>query len=188
MNRCHWVTDDPLYIHYHDTEWGRPVYDDQKLFEMLTLEGAQAGLNWITILKRRESYRQAFDYFDVEKISHYDEKKISELLHNKNIIRNNMKIRSVISNSKAFIQIQKQYGSFAKFLWGFVNGHPIINEWDSPADVPTQTELSKQISKELKNNGFSFVGPTIIYSYMQAVGLVNDHLLTCFCHPYNKAR
>jgi len=182
MNRCDWVTDDLLYIHYHDFEWGRPVFDDQKLFEMLTLEGAQAGLNWLTILKRRENYRVAFDHFDVEKIARYGEEKVQELLGNEGIIRNERKIRSTIRNAQAFIEIKKKYGSFSTFLWGFVDGQPIKNDWKTSADVPSQTELSHKISKELKRHGFSFVGPTIVYAYMQAVGLVNDHIQSCFCY------
>ncbi|MEK6454212.1 DNA-3-methyladenine glycosylase I [Caldifermentibacillus hisashii] len=182
MNRCDWVTDDLLYIQYHDFEWGRPVFDDQKLFEMLTLEGAQAGLNWLTILKRRENYRVAFDHFDVQKIAHYGEEKVQELLGNEGIIRNERKIRSTIRNAQAFIEIKKKYGSFSTFLWGFVDGQPIKNHWKTSADVPSQTELSRKISKELKRHGFSFVGPTIVYAYMQAVGIVNDHIQSCFCY------
>lgn len=186
MNRCDWVTDDPIYLDYHDYEWGVPVFDDRKLFEMLTLEGAQAGLSWITILKRRENYRRAFDSFDVHKISQYTEEKIQSLLQNDSIIRNDKKIRSVIKNAQHFIEIQKDYGSFAVYLWSFVNNKQIINYWATIQDVPTQTELSQKISKELKKKGFSFVGPVIIYSYLQAVGLINDHILSCDCHPNNR--
>lgn len=186
MMRCDWVLeDDSLYIDYHDNEWGRPVYDDHLLFELLTLEGAQAGLSWITILKRREHYRNAFDYFNIEKVACYDEKIVQTLLHNKGIIRNEKKIKSTINNARQIMKIQNEFGSFSTYLWNFVDGEPIINHWKTDKEVPAQTELSKKISKDLKNRGFSFVGPTIIYSYMQAVGIVNDHILTCFCHPAN---
>src|SRR5690625_44533 len=179
-NRCAWVTEDPLYIQYHDEEWGipygqleNPPYDaeDQYLFEMLSLEGAQAGLSWLTILKRRENYRLAFDHFDVELISHYDDTKLNELRENPGIIRNRLKIKSVVNNAKAFQQVQQEYGSFSRYLWGYVNGKPIINRWKTAADVPAFTDLSTRLSKDLKKRGFSFVGPTICYAFMQAVGL-----------------
>lgn len=185
MKRCHWVTNDLDYISYHDNEWGKPIRDDRKLFELLTLEGAQAGLSWITILKRREHYRKAFDNFDINKIQLYSEDKVVELLHNEGIIRNQLKIRSVINNAKKYSKIQEEFGSFSNYIWAFVDGKPIINEWKSGEEVPVNTELSIKISKDLKKRGFSFVGPTIIYSYLQAAGLVNDHLISCFCHPNN---
>lgn len=183
MNRCGWVTNDPVYIHYHDHEWGIPVYEDQKLFEMLSLEGAQAGLNWITILKRRENYKKAFDQFNIDIVANYSEEKIQSLLQNPEIIRNEKKIRSVVKNARLVIEIQKDFGSFSNFLWNYVNDQPIINHWSKDEEVPANTTLSKKISNDLRKKGFSFVGPTIIYSFMQAIGMVNDHLITCFCHP-----
>lgn len=185
MKRCQWVTDNPLYIEYHDNEWGKPIYNDRIFFEMLTLEGAQAGLSWITILKRRENYRQVFDNFNYEVVAHYSEENIQELLHYEGIIRNEKKIRATVQNAIAFIHIRNQYGSFSDYIWSFSDHKSIINNWESQEEVPTQTELSKMISKDLKKRGFSFVGPTIIYSFLQATGIVNDHLLTCFCHPRN---
>lgn len=178
--RCDWVTDDPLYIEYHDEEWGIPVHDDKNLFEMLILEGAQAGLSWITILKKREYYKEAFDDFDYELIVTYDEGKIEELLANKNIIRNKLKINAAISNAKAFIKVQKEFGSFDKYIWQFVNGSTITNKWSRIEDVPTQTKESEVMSKDLKKRGFKFIGPVICYSFMQAVGMVNDHTIDCF--------
>ena len=183
MNRCDWVTKEPLYIEYHDKEWGVPVYDDQKLFEMLCLEGAQAGLSWWTILQKRENYREAFDQFDAEKIAQYPEEKIQALKENPGIVRNKLKIQSVVTNAQSFLRIQKEYGSFSNYIWGFVDHRPIINEWKSIKEVPVTTELSVAMSKKLKKDGFKFVGGTICYSYMQAVGMVNDHTLECFCHP-----
>lgn len=178
--RCSWVTDDPLYIRYHDEEWGRPVHHDRKLFEMLTLEGQQAGLSWITILKRRESYREAFAGFDPKIISRYDQEKIEELLNNEGIIRNRRKIESVVTNAKAFLEIQQEFGSFDAYIWQFTGGSPINNHFESHRDVPAYTERSEQMSKALKKKGFSFVGPTICYAFMQAVGMVNDHTKDCF--------
>lgn len=185
MKRCDWVTNDPLYIKYHDEEWGVPVFDDNKLFEFITLEGAQAGLSWITILKRREYYREAFCQFQIEEVARFSEEKVDQLMRNEKIIRNEKKIRSTITNARAILKIKKQYGSFSTYIWSFVDGKPIINHWTSNWEVPVQTELSKKMSKELKKHGFSFVGPITMYSLMQAVGMVNDHLLTCFCHPEN---
>lgn len=182
MQRCSWVTDDPLYIQYHDEEWGRPVYDDQHLFEMLSLEGAQAGLSWITILRRRENYRHAFDYFDPQVIQHYDEMRIQTLLQNAGIIRNQLKIRSVISNAKAFILVQKEFGSFHNYLWQFVDNEPILNDWQSATEVPASTKESELLSKDLKKRGFKFVGPVICYAFMQAIGMVNDHEEKCYLH------
>ncbi|UYO99497.1 DNA-3-methyladenine glycosylase I [Oceanotoga sp. DSM 15011] len=180
MNRCDWVTNDEIYIKYHDEEWGIPVHDDRKLFEMLILEGAQAGLSWITVLKKRENYRKAFDNFDYNKIANYDDKKIDELLKNSGIIRNKRKINSAINNSKIFIKIINEFDSFDKYLWSFVNFKPIKNNFNTIEDVPSKTELSDKISKDLKKRGMSFVGSTIIYSYLQAVGVVDDHIKSCF--------
>ncbi|MCF3944840.1 DNA-3-methyladenine glycosylase I [Oceanobacillus alkalisoli] len=182
VTRCSWVTDEPIYIVYHDEEWGRPVHDDRKFFEMITLEGAQAGLSWITILKRRENYRKAFDDFNVERISRYSESKIEELLQDAGIIRNRKKIESVIRNAQAFLRIQEEFGSFNAYIWQFVGGKPIVNHWDKQEDVPTKTKESEAMSKELKKRGFTFVGPTILYAFMQATGMVNDHTKECFLH------
>lgn len=178
--RCAWVTDDPIYIHYHDHEWGVPIYDDQQLFEFLILEGAQAGLNWLTILKRREQYRIAFDHFDAEKIAQYDDKKYQAILTDSGVIRNRLKIQSTITNAQAYLKIKNEYNSFSDYVWGFVNHEPIINKWQQHKDIPTTTEISDALSKDLKKRGFKFVGSTICYAYMQAVGMVNDHLTTCF--------
>ncbi|MDN4491951.1 DNA-3-methyladenine glycosylase I [Ureibacillus aquaedulcis] len=183
MNRCDWVTKEPLYIEYHDKEWGVPIYDDQKLFEMLCLEGAQAGLSWWTILQKRENYREAFDHFDAEKIVQYTEEKLQALKENPGIVRNKLKIQSVVTNAQVFLRIQKEFGSFSNYIWGFVDHQPIINEWKSIKEVPATTEISDEMSKKLKKEGFKFVGSTICYSYMQAVGMVNDHILECCCHP-----
>lgn len=178
--RCEWVTDEQVYRDYHDHEWGVPVHDDRHLFEMLSLEGAQAGLSWITILKRRENYRKAFDNFDPKIVSIYDESKIEELRQNKGIIRNKLKIRSVITNAEAFIKVQEEFGSFDEYLWAFVGGKPIFNDWKSHADVPAATKESEALSKDLRKRGFKFVGPVICYAFMQAVGLVNDHTRECY--------
>nr|WP_217988467.1 DNA-3-methyladenine glycosylase I [Paucisalibacillus globulus] len=179
--RCEWVPeDDLLYRDYHDNEWGRPVHDDQQLFEMLILEGAQAGLSWITILRRRENYREAFDQFDPIIISNYDEDDIQSLKNNEGIIRNERKIRSVVANAKAFLKIKEEFGSFDTYIWSFVGGKPIINHWKSSGEVPAQTERSQAMSKDLKKRGFNFVGPTICYAYMQATGMVNDHTEECY--------
>lgn len=180
--RCPWCGNDALYVAYHDKEWGVPVHDDRKLFEMLILEGMQAGLSWITILKKRESFRTAFDNFDPEKVTRYDGEKIAELLENPNIIRNRLKINSAVTNAKAFLEIQTQFGSFDKFIWGFVNGKPEMHFYKTLAEIPAKTPLSDEISRELKRRGFKFVGSTIVYSFMQAVGMVNDHLVSCFRH------
>lgn len=183
MERCSWVKlTEPIYVKYHDEEWGIPVFDDQQLFEMLCLEGAQAGLNWLTILKRREGYRQAFDYFDVEKIVQYDEAKLEALKQDERIIRNRLKIASVVTNAKSYVNIQQKHGSFSNYIWSFVEHKPIINRWERIEDVPVTTEISDRMSKQLKKDGFKFVGSTICYAYMQAVGLVNDHTTNCFCY------
>tara|TARA_B110000003_G_scaffold111433_1_gene114052 strand:+ start:1282 stop:1842 length:561 start_codon:yes stop_codon:yes gene_type:complete len=179
-NRCSWCGDDPLYIRYHDEEWGVPLYDDQALFECLILETFQAGLSWITVLKKRENFRDAFDYFDYHKIATYDEKKIESLLQNCGIIRNKLKINAVITNAKYFLKIQNEFGSFRKYIWGFVNENSIKNNFQTTSEYPVKTSLSESISKDLKNRGFKFVGPTIIYAFMQASGMVNDHLESCF--------
>jgi len=171
--------DTPIYIDYHDHEWGRPVHDDRKLFEMLILEGAQAGLSWITVLKKRAAYREAFDGFDPAKIALYDSAKIESLLANAGIIRNRLKINAAIVNARLFLAIQERYGSFDKFIWGYVDHKPIVGHWKKLEDIPITTRVSDQISKDLKKMGFKFVGSTIIYSFMQAVGMVNDHLGSC---------
>lgn len=185
MSRCGWVTDDPLYIDYHDKEWGRAVHEDRHLFEMLTLEGAQAGLSWITILKRRENYREAFDAFHVEVISQYGVERIEELLQNSGIIRNRRKVESVIRNANAFLKVQAEFGSFDAYIWKFVGGKPIVNHWQSNDEVPAITEESEAMSKDLKKRGFNFVGPTICYAFMQATGMVNDHTQECFLMKKN---
>lgn len=180
LSRCAWAGEDELYCRYHDEEWGVPVHDDGKLFEMLILEGMQAGLSWITILRKRENYRRAFDGFDIDKILAYDDTKLDALMQDPGIVRNRLKIRSVVTNAKAFRAIQKEHGSFDRFLWAYVGGKPIRNAWRHMSEVPATTELSDRISKDLKKYGFKFVGSTIIYAYMQAVGLVNDHVEGCF--------
>jgi DNA-3-methyladenine glycosylase I len=183
MKRCQWVTDDPIYIKYHDEEWGVPVWDDRKLFEFILLEGAQAGLSWITILKRREGYRKAFENFNPKKIARFTDEKLQKLGENRSIIRNRLKIEAARKNARAFLKIQEEFGSFSKYQWSFVSGEPIQNRWKKHEDIPTETNLSKTISKDLKKRGFQFVGPTIIYAHMQAVGMVDDHLTTCFRYP-----
>ena len=180
--KCDWCLGDPLYENYHDTEWGVPVYDDQKLFEFLTLEGLQAGLSWITILRKRRNFSTAFDGFDYNKVARYSDQKKIELMNDKGIIRNRLKIDAAVSNAQAYIGIQKRYGSFSQFIWGFTAGKPLVNTFKSLDEVPPLTPLAEKISKVLKNEGFKFVGPTIIYSHMQATGMVNDHLVDCFRH------
>ena len=179
-NRCGWCGADPLYVAYHDEEWGVPVYDDQVLFEFLILEGAQAGLSWSTILKKREGYHRAFDGFDVEKVARYDGIKISALLTDPGIVRNQLKIGSAVTNAQAFLNIQDERGSFSDYIWSFVDGRPIQNSWRSLAEIPAKTPLAEALSKDLKKQGFRFVGPTITYAHMQATGMVNDHLVDCF--------
>ncbi len=181
--RCSWAGSDPLYQQYHDQEWGVPNSDDDSLFEFLILEGAQAGLAWITVLRKREGYRKAFDHFNVRKIARYSDKKIEKLLENPQIIRNRLKVNSARANARAFLEVQKDFGSFTHYLWSYVDFRPIQNRWSSMAEVPAQTELSKRISKDMKKRGFNFVGPTIIYALMQATGMVNDHTADCFRHP-----
>lgn len=178
--RCEWCGQDPLYVQYHDEEWGVPVYDDQQLFAKLILDGAQAGLSWITILRKRESYWAAFDQFDPEKIARYDEAKIASLLQNPGIVRNRLKVQSAVKNARAYLDILQQEGSFGAFLWQFVDGQPIHNEWRSLRELPAETAVSQAMSKALKKRGFTFVGSTICYAFMQAVGMVNDHVVDCF--------
>lgn len=180
LSRCGWVTDDPLYIEYHDKEWGVPEYDDARLFEFLILETFQAGLSWLTVLKKRENFRRAFDNFDYRKIAGYSDAKVQELITDKGIIRNQRKILATISNAQAFIKVQEEYGSFNDYIWGFVDHKPIQNAWKSVDEVPANTPLSDKISKELKKQGFKFVGSTVIYAHMQATGMVNDHTVDCF--------
>lgn len=182
INRCEWCLSNPNYIIYHDKEWGVPVHDDKKLFEFLVLEGAQAGLSWLTILKRREGYRKAFCRFDPKKVAKLGEKDIQRLMKDSGIIRHEGKIRATIGNAKAFLTIQKEFGSFDAYSWRFVNGTPIINRWTSLKQIPATTTESDTFSKDLKKRGFKFVGSTIIYAHMQAVGMVNDHLFKCFRH------
>lgn len=179
--RCGWVSDDPLYIEYHDTEWGRPEYDDQKLFEMLCLEGAQAGLSWITVLKKRKHYRKVFDNFDPHKIAQYDDKKREQLLNDAGIIRNKLKVNAFIVNAQQYLEITKTQ-SFKDYVWQFVGGKPIKNNWKSLKEVPVTTPESDAMAKQLKKDGFKFVGSTICYAYMQATGMVNDHVQECFLH------
>jgi DNA-3-methyladenine glycosylase I len=180
--RCAWPGDDPLLLSYHDEEWGVPLHDDRTHFEYLLLDGAQAGLSWITILRRREAYWEAFDGFDPRLVAGYGEEKIAQLLSNEGIIRNRLKVNSAVQNARAFLRVQEEFGSFDSYIWDFVDGRPIQNTWPEIASIPAKTPLSEQISKDLKKRGFSFVGPTIIYAYMQAAGLVNDHVTACFRH------
>lgn len=186
-SRCGWCGDDPLYVAYHDEEWGVPVFDDRTLFEFLVLEGAQAGLSWSTILRKREGYRRLFDGFDAEKVARYDEAKVAELLADPAIVRNRAKVAASIANARAFLAVQAELGSFADYIWRFTDGVPIQNRWRSLAEIPATTPLAETISRDLKRRGFSFVGPTIVYAHMQATGMVNDHLVTCFRHAEVKA-
>lgn len=186
IQRCAWTTDDPMYIKYHDEEWGVPIHDDQRLFEFLLLEGVQAGLSWITILKKREHYRKVFDQFDALKIAEYDEDKICELLHDPGIIRNRKKVEAAITNAKAYLLIQREFGSFAAYIWQFVGGSPIRNHWLDSKSVPATTSESVAMSRDLKKRGFRFVGPTICYAFMQATGMVNDHTTDCFLYDRDK--
>jgi len=180
--KCSWATSKPLDEKYHDEEWGMPLYDDELLFEFLILEGAQAGLSWSTILAKRENYRKAFDQFDAKKIAKYDQKKIDELLVNSGIVRNKLKINATITNANVFLEIQKEYGSFSKYIWDFVDGKPIQNHWKTREEVPANTAISDHMSKTLKKRGFKFIGTTICYAFMQATGMVNDHTTDCFRH------
>lgn len=178
-NRCSWAGKTQIYIDYHDKEWGRPIHDDKKLFEMLILESMQAGLSWITILKKRENYRAAFDGFDADKMSLYDDQKIEELMVNPGIIRNRLKINAAINNAKQFLEVQNTYGSFDKMIWSYVNDTPVVGGWKTVEEAPATTVLSDIISKDLKKMGFKFLGSTTVYAFMQAVGIVNDHITTC---------
>ena len=182
-NRCFWVSDSQLYRDYHDNEWGVPVYEDQILFEFLILETFQAGLSWITILNKRENFRKAFDNFDFQKIAEYSESKYTSLLQDAGIIRHKLKIRSAIINAQLFMEVQKEFGSFSNFIWSYVAGKPIMNRFQKREDVPATTPLSDKISKDLKKRGFKFVGSTVIYAYLQAIGLVNDHSIDCYKYP-----
>ena len=177
---CSWPKEDPLLTKYHDTEWGVPLHNDKKLFEFLILEGFQAGLSWLTILRKRENFRKAFDIFDFNKVAKYDQKKINSLLEDSGIIRNRLKIESSIINARAFIEVRKEFGTFNKYIWNFTGGKPIHNRYESLKEIPAKTELSDMISKDLKRRGFKFVGSTIVYAHMQATGMVNDHIRTCF--------
>lgn len=178
--RCDWAGDDPFYIAYHDQEWGRPVHNDRELFELLILEGAQAGLSWITILRKREGYRKAFDQFDPEIVAGYDQAKLEALRQDPGIIRNQLKIRSAVQNASAFLKVQEEFGSFNDYICGFVDHRPIQNAWKTLSQLPAATPLSEKISKDLKKRGFNFVGPTIVYAFMQSIGMVNDHTTDCF--------
>ncbi|MCL2616502.1 MAG: DNA-3-methyladenine glycosylase I [Defluviitaleaceae bacterium] len=179
---CPWAGDSAIYIDYHNNEWGRPIHDDRKLFEMLILEGMQAGLTWITVLKKRDAFREAFDGFDPCKVALYDHAKIEELMANKGIIRNRLKMNSAVTNAKLFLKVVEKHGSFDKFIWGYVGYKPITGHWERIEDIPATTPVSDRISKDLKKMGFKFVGSTIIYAYMQATGMVNDHLVDCFAY------
>ena len=180
--RCPWATSDPLYVTYHDEEWGVPLHDDRRLFEMLVLEGAQAGLSWLTILRRREGYRRAFDRFDPQAVAHYGPREVERLLADEGIIRNRLKIESAINNARAFLAVQEAFDSFDSYIWRFVDGRPTRNAWTKLEEVPAQTAVSNAMSKDLRKRGFTFVGPTICYAHMQATGMVNDHLIGCFRH------
>lgn len=180
--RCAWCGTDPLYLRYHDEEWGVPVYDDHRLFEMLVLDGAQAGLSWLTILRKRENYRQAFDHFDPELIARYDEQRIGQLLANPGIVRNRLKIEAAVKNAKAYLTLQERHGALGPFLWRYVDGAPRQNAWRSLAEAPARTVEAEAMSRDLKRLGFAFVGPTICYAFMQAAGMVNDHTTHCFRH------
>ncbi|MFW9777383.1 MAG: DNA-3-methyladenine glycosylase I [Candidatus Heimdallarchaeota archaeon] len=180
LKRCEWTGTDPLMIEYHDKEWGVPVHDDKVLYEFLVLEGAQAGLSWSTILKRREGYRHAFEAFDIQKVAQFDDKNIERLQQDSGIIRNKLKIKSAIINAQRFIKVQEEFGSFDNYQWGFVDHQPIQNSFKTLSEIPATTELAERFSKDLKKRGFSFVGPTICYAHLQATGVVNDHLTYCF--------
>lgn len=184
--RCPWPRDDSLMIKYHDKEWGRPVHSDKKIFEFLILEGFQAGLSWRTILYKRENFKRAFDNFDFNKIAKYDKTKINSLMKDSGIVRNKLKIKAAIKNAKAFIKIRGEFGTFSKYIWGFVKGKPIINKFRSLKELPARTELSDRISDDLRERGFKFVGSTIIYAHTQATGMVNDHLISCFVNKVDK--
>lgn len=181
--RCGWAQKNELMAKYHDEEWGNPLHDEQKLFEFLILEGMQAGLSWLTILNKRENFRLAYDNFDVQKVAGYDQQKVEELMSDSGIIRNRQKIDASINNAKRFLEVAEEFGSFNHYIWNFIGHQPIVNHWEKLSELPAKTELSDFISADLKRRGFKFVGSTIIYAHMQATGMVNDHLTSCFCHP-----
>jgi len=187
MKRCDWANSNPLEIKYHDEEWGVPVHDDRLLFELLILEGAQAGLSWATILQKRLGYLKAFDNFDARKVARYSDAKKEKLLQDSGIVRNKLKVNAAVVNAKCFLAVQKEYGSFDAYIWSFVNGKPVHNRWKKMSDVPTSTPEAEAMSKDLKKKGFKFVGATTCYAYMQAVGMVNDHFVSCFRHVEVKA-
>lgn len=187
ITRCAWVNEDPVYIAYHDNEWGKPLRDDLRLFELLMLEGMQAGLSWYTVLKKRDNFREAFDGFDPQKIALYDEEKIAELMNNEGIIRNRLKINAIIRNAEVYLQICREEGSFTDYLWSFVGGAQLVNSWKSRAEVPATTAQSDTMSKALKRKGMKFVGSTICYAFMQSSGMVDDHVLDCFCRSRGAA-
>lgn len=180
--RCNWVTTDELYIKYHDEEGGKPVYDDETIFEFLVLESFQAGLSWITILKKRENFREAFDHFNYQKIATYTDEKIEELMNNAGIVRNRLKILATINNAQRFMEIQQEFGSFSKYIWNFVNGKPMVNTFKTIQEVPATTDISDALAKDLKKRGFKFLGSTVMYAHMQATGMVNDHIVSCVCY------
>ncbi len=180
LRRCDWCLGDELYLAYHDTEWGVPVHEDRRHFEFLILEGAQAGLSWLTILRKREAYRAAYDGFRPERVARYDERKVATLLADPGIVRNRLKVESSIANAQAFLAVRKEFGTFDRYLWGFVGGKPVRNRWKRLSDIPTTSDLAQQVSADLKKRGFRFVGPTIIQSHLQAIGIINDHLVDCF--------
>lgn len=181
MKRCDWVSTDELYINYHDNEWGKPVYDDATIFEFLLLESFQAGLSWITILKKREHFRDAFDQFDYKKIAYYSQEKVDALMQNAGIVRNRLKILATINNAQRFLEVQKEFGTFSAYIWSFVGGKPLVNSFKSIKEVPATTEISDALSKDLKKRGFKFLGSTVVYAHMQATGMVNDHIVDCIC-------
>lgn len=180
MERCPWCLGNEIYMKYHDEEWGVPVHDDRKHFEFLVLESAQAGLNWLTILKKRENYREAYDDFDFEKVALYDENKVGELMQNSGIIRNRRKIEASINNARCFMNVRKEFGSFDSYIWSFVDNKPVVTQWDDISQVPASTQLSDTVSRDLKKRGFKFLGTVIVYSHLQATGLIDDHLSSCF--------
>lgn len=187
--RCEWAEKNEIMSVYHDEEWGKPLHDDQKLFEFMILEGMQAGLSWLTILRKREAFREAYENFEVEKVASFDRQKVEELMMNAGIIRNRAKIEASINNAKCFLKIAEEFGSFDQYIWRFVDGSPIVNKLDNSSQMPAKTELSDKISDDLRKRGFKFVGSTVVYSHMQATGMVNDHYTYCFCHPdYNEAQ
>lgn len=183
--RCNWVSNDELYIKYHDEEWGKPVYDDETIFEFLVLESFQAGLSWITILRKRENFRRAFDGFSYNKIASYNDAKIEDLLQDAGIVRNRLKVLATVNNAQRFMEVQKEFGTFSKYIWSFVNNKPINNKFTSIQEVPATTEISDALAKDLKKRGFKFLGSTVVYAHMQATGMVNDHVTSCFCNQKN---